>query len=80
MTTTLARIWFTADQHFGHNNIIRLSKRPFENIEDMNDVLIYNWNELVGEKDEIWVLGDFAFKHFVEFDGYLKGNKHYIKG
>jgi calcineurin-like phosphoesterase family protein len=80
MTTTLPRIWFTADQHFGHARIIELSHRPFLDVNEMNETLINNWNYLVLPTDEIWVLGDFAFKQFRKFDARLSGIKHYIKG
>ena len=32
--------YFTADQHFGHFNIIRLSHRPFASLEEMNESMI----------------------------------------
>jgi calcineurin-like phosphoesterase family protein len=28
-------IYYTADQHFGHSNIIRLCNRPFNDITEM---------------------------------------------
>lgn len=29
-------IWFTADTHFCHENIVRFSGRPFRNATEMN--------------------------------------------
>jgi calcineurin-like phosphoesterase family protein len=29
----------TADQHFGHANIIRLTNRPFVSVQEMNNAL-----------------------------------------
>jgi len=52
--------WFTADLHLGHQNIIRYCDRPFADVEAMNRGLISAWNEVVGEDDMVWVLGDFA--------------------
>ena len=37
-------IYYTADQHFGHTNIIYLCNRPFKDITEMDDTLIENWN------------------------------------
>jgi len=52
--------WFTADQHFGHANIIEYSGRPFGNVDEMNRALIDRWNDVVADDDEVWMLGDFA--------------------
>ena len=55
-------IYFTSDLHLGHANAIEFMKRPFLNLEHMNQVLIDNINAMVEEKDELWILGDFAYK------------------
>lgn len=54
-------IWFTSDTHFGHNNIIGYTNRPFVTAQQMEEVLINNINSLVAEKDELYHLGDFCF-------------------
>lgn len=54
-------IWFISDTHFGHNNIIKFSDRPFENLQHMTDGLVNNFNACVKSNDvSIWV-GDVAF-------------------
>ncbi|MEE0490786.1 hypothetical protein [Catenibacterium sp.] len=53
--------FFTSDTHFGHANIIRFCNRPFQNVEEMNEVLIENWNKVVSKGDTVFHLGDFAF-------------------
>jgi len=50
----------TADQHFGHQNIIGYCARPFHGIGEMNAVLVANWNAVVGPHDTVHVLGDVA--------------------
>lgn len=54
-------IFFTSDTHFGHANIIRFCNRPFRNVEEMNEILIENWNKVVSKDDTVFHLGDFAF-------------------
>lgn len=62
-------IWFTADEHFGHKNIIKYCCRPFGSVEEMNESLIRNWNKRVSEGDSVYVLGDFCFR---DPDQYLR--------
>lgn len=54
-------VWLWSDLHFGHNNIIRFSDRPFINLEVMHEHLIANFNDYVKPTDiSIWV-GDVTF-------------------
>ena len=51
-------IWFTADLHFGHEAVIRMQNRPFENADEMDHALIDNINECVRPEDTLYILGD----------------------
>ena len=58
-------IFFTADLHLGHAGI--LTHQPsrheaFDNTYHMDDVIIDTINSLVSKNDELWILGDFAWK------------------
>ena len=66
------RIFFTADTHFGHKNIIRYCKRPFVDVEEMNETLIDSWNSTVGKDDIVFHLGDFAMGGSAEWSRFLK--------
>ncbi len=55
-------IFFTSDLHFGHENSLKFSNRPYNDIHEMNEALIQNINDTVKVKDELWVLGDFAYR------------------
>lgn len=77
------KIWFTADPHFFHKNIIKYVGRPFKNIEEMNETLLTNWNKLVKKDDLIFVLGDFCLgstKDCGNVLSKLNGNKVLIIG
>lgn len=57
----MPEIFFTADLHLGHSRVIEYSRRPYSNVDEMNEALIENWNRVVGKSDSVYVLGDFAF-------------------
>ena len=59
---SVTMIYFTSDLHFGHENAITFTNRPFANLEEMNEALIGNINDVVQKDDELWILGDFAYK------------------
>ena len=53
--------FFTADTHFGHRNVLKLCNRPFENVEEMDETLIENWNSRITGRDTICIVGDMFF-------------------
>lgn len=55
-------IFFTADTHFGHKNIIQYCKRPFTDVHAMNAHIIDQINNVVTYNDNLYILGDFCFK------------------
>ena len=52
--------FFTSDTHFNHANIIRFCNRPFKDVEQMNEVMITNWNNAISKDDTVFHLGDFC--------------------
>ena len=52
-------IYLISDTLFGHWFAVWFCNRPFKIIKDMNDALIYNWNNRIKEDDMVIVLGDF---------------------
>ena len=58
----MSKVFFTADLHFGHENVIKLDGRPFVNAEEMDEELIRRWNAKVGKGDIVYVLGDMIWQ------------------
>lgn len=76
-------IYYISDLHFGHENVLRMDNRPFASIEEMDAALIRLWNERVTDADEVYILGDFAYRNGYTANWYLrqlKGQKHLIIG
>ena len=75
--TTGAKLFFTSDTHFGSKRTLLLSRRPFSDIEQMNEILIANWNKVVAPQDEVYHLGDFGD---LQIAPRLNGKIHLILG
>ena len=76
-------IYLTSDLHFGHANVIGFCDRPFDTVDEMNEALVQLWNETVGVKDTVWVLGDIVMGKRAETLKYvtrLNGTKVLIPG
>jgi calcineurin-like phosphoesterase family protein len=56
--------WFTADTHFGHDNIIKYCSRPFKTFYEMDEALISRFNEVVRRGDLVYHLGDLAWSSY----------------
>jgi len=53
-------IFFTADPHFGHANIIKHCNRPFDYVEEMDQNIITNFNRRVSPHDTLYCIGDWC--------------------
>lgn len=74
---------YISDVHFGHKSVIDFDDRPFADVDEMDDALIHNWNEKVQKNDDVYIIGDFAFRNEKPEEWYLrqlKGRKHLIVG
>ena len=80
-------IFFISDTHFGHANMLNFFNydgtrtRPFNSIEEVDELMIQNWNEMVKKGDKIYHLGDVAFgQSFDKVMPRLNGTKVLIRG
>lgn len=76
--------FYTADWHIGHENILKLARRPFDDIAGMNQAILSNINRVVRKNDELYILGDLFLKisagYALDFLNLMNGNKHLILG
>lgn len=78
-----ARTFFVSDPHFGHQNIIKYCDRPWQWAREMDEALIVNWNVVVPEGSDVFVLGDVSFlgtNNTEMIMNRLQGVKHLIVG
>ena len=70
--------YFTSDQHFGNFNVIRLIRRPFKTVEEMDETMVERRNAKVRDGDTVYVLGDLFFRAATvePILKRLKGHKH----
>lgn len=87
------QVFFTSDTHYCHSSICSATTkwvgaenltRPFNSLEDMNQRLVDNINNMVGENDILIHLGDWSFGGFdkiEEFRSQIKcKNIHLVLG
>lgn len=75
--------YFIGDMHVGHKNVLKFDSRPFKSIEEHDNFLFDNWNNLINDDDDVYILGDFSWtspSETVKYFEQLKGNKHLIVG
>lgn len=86
-------IWFVADTHFSHKNILRFKNKRIEvfnlntddeNVLEQHDLeLIKMWNSVIQKRDTVYILGDFSFASAEKTQKILEklhGKKHLIIG
>lgn len=79
----MSDVWFTSDNHWDHARVIEFSKRPFESVEEMNEMMVQNWNAVVKPGDRIYHLGDFSLgseERAIKFAKRLNGQKYLLFG
>ena len=82
-------IWVISDTHFGHSNILKFKAddgspvRDFHSVEEMDEVMVQNWNSVVKQGDKVYHLGDVFFgskDNFKTLWPRLNGSKRLVVG
>ena len=76
-------IYYTADLHLGDARIVCLCGRPYRSAMEMAEDLRNRWNSVVTDCDDVFILGDLAFRFRGDLGAYLdslNGRKHLIVG
>ena len=76
-------IYFTSDLHFGHDKDFIYKSRGFNSIEDHDNTIIENWNNIVTEDVDIYVVGDLMLgdkEYGLNCLKRLKGKIHIVVG
>jgi len=78
--------WLTADYHLWHQNVLRLTNRPFPTMQRMHEIIVTNYQQRIQDDDEVWFLGDLSLRGPKQIKGVqrimqqLPGQKHFILG
>lgn len=85
----MSDIWFISDTHFFHSNMLKFLDaegkrfRPFNYVEEMNELIVKNWNDRIRPQDHVWHLGDVTWRYDGPFNSLmsrLQGHKRMLLG
>lgn len=75
-----AKVFVISDTHFGHKNMALY--RGFNSLEEHDEYIIERWNNVVGKKDVVYLLGDVTMEKATNYEilNRLNGFKKVIMG
>jgi len=79
-------IFIVSDTHFGHANFLKFLTedgqqiRKFSSVEEMDELMVENWNKQVRDEDIVYHLGDVYFGNGHQHLPRLRGRKRLIAG
>lgn len=83
----MPQTFVVSDHHLGHQNACMFTRpngakmRPFNTAAEADEVMIANWNKVVGHDDIVWHLGDVALrKDFIRLIARCNGQKKLVLG
>ena len=75
-------IYYTSDIHLFHKNVTKqgtnFNNGPFNNLDEMHETILKNWNNVVTNGDQVMICGDLCWKHndeSIALVSKLKGHK-----
>jgi calcineurin-like phosphoesterase family protein len=75
--------FFTSDTHFDDEFAVSYFNRPFQSMDEMNAIMVEQWNHVVTAEDTVYHLGDFTtgdLPHFTKWANQLNGNIRILPG
>ncbi len=80
--------YYISDLHLFHNNVTRAGKnfddRPFDDLEQMHNLIKEKWNSKVTNGDTVYILGDMAIRgtqeDLIAYVSTLRGHKILVRG
>ena len=79
----MGKIFVTSDLHLGHDREFIWGARGYKDVYEMNEKQIENFNSVVTDDDEVWILGDLVLGDIdtgLELLKKLKGKIHVCLG
>ncbi len=82
----MRNIYVISDTHFGHENFLKFRDddgnliRDFSCVQEVDELMVSNWNETVRDEDIVYHLGDVYFKQGWKHLERLKGRKRLVLG
>ena len=79
----MSETFITGDTHFGHRRVFEHRRSAFSSLDDMDQTMIRFWNGVVGPKDTVWHVGDFALcgaQRLDEILAALNGRLRLVRG
>lgn len=75
-------IYVTSDLHFGHDREFIWKARGYNSVDSMNIDLVFKWNSIVTDEDDVYVLGDLmlGLPQNIEYIKALHGKLHIVLG
>lgn len=79
-------IWLSSDLHFNHNRQFLYVPRGCQNVEEMNEKIIQNFNKIIKFDDDVYILGDLMLggpenlAYGLDLISALNGKLHLVRG